>query len=114
MQVSLRQTFAHNISFCQVRIAKTEKKSNRTDDNIICKETKKRSLVTSLGCGGSTRTSDLQVMSLASYRLLHPAMFCECKGTPIYWNSQMFNPKNAFWHIIQAQKRHKVLNMCKN
>ena len=33
-------------------------------------------------CGGPTRTGDLQVMSLASYQLLHPAMFlvCECKG----------------------------------
>ena len=27
-----------------------------------------------LSCGGSTRTSDLQVMSLASYQLLHSAM----------------------------------------
>ena len=26
------------------------------------------------GCGGSTRTNDLQVMSLASYQLLHSAM----------------------------------------
>ena len=31
-------------------------------------------------CGGPTRTNDLQVMSLASYQLLHPAMFSECKG----------------------------------
>ena len=30
--------------------------------------------LSSLGCGGSTRTSDLQVMSLASYQLLHSAM----------------------------------------
>ncbi len=28
-----------------------------------------------LCCGGSTRTNDLQVMSLASYQLLHSAMF---------------------------------------
>ena len=28
----------------------------------------------SCGCGGSTRTNDLQVMSLASYQLLHSAM----------------------------------------
>lgn len=27
-----------------------------------------------LSCGGSTRTNDLQVMSLASYQLLHSAM----------------------------------------
>ena len=26
------------------------------------------------GCGGWTRTDDLQVMSLASYQLLHSAM----------------------------------------
>ena len=30
-----------------------------------------------LSCGGSTRTSDLQVMSLASYQLLHSAMLFE-------------------------------------
>ena len=28
----------------------------------------------SYSCGGPTRTGDLQVMSLASYQLLHPAM----------------------------------------
>ena len=35
------------------------------------------------GCGGKTRTCDLQVMSLASYQLLHSAVFlnCGCKGT---------------------------------
>ena len=27
-----------------------------------------------ISCGGSTRTNDLQVMSLASYQLLHSAM----------------------------------------
>ena len=30
--------------------------------------------LSSLSCGGLTRTSDLQVMSLASYQLLHSAM----------------------------------------
>ena len=41
-------------------------------------------------CGGRTRTCDLQVMSLASYQLLHSAMFCllflfcECKGTAYF------------------------------
>ena len=37
-------------------------------------------------CGGPTRTGDLQVMSLASYQLLHPAMFlvCECKGRAFF------------------------------
>ncbi len=43
----------------------------------------------SLGCGGRTRTCDLQVMSLASYQLLHPAIYAlillnECKGTSFY------------------------------
>ena len=28
-----------------------------------------------VSCGGSTRTNDLQVMSLASYQLLHSAIF---------------------------------------
>ena len=31
-----------------------------------------------LGCGGRTRTCDLQVMSLASYQLLHSAMLRTC------------------------------------
>ena len=38
-------------------------------------------------CGGRIRTCDLQVMSLASYQLLHSAMFlsfCGCKGTTIF------------------------------
>ncbi len=30
-------------------------------------------------CGGSTRTNDLQVMSLASYQLLHSAMFSDLR-----------------------------------
>ena len=49
-------------------------------------------------CGDTTRTYDLQVMSLASYQLLHSAMFnpcifflkCGCKDTILYWNSQTF------------------------
>ena len=32
-------------------------------------------------CGGSTRTSDLQVMSLASYQLLHSAMLYTLRGS---------------------------------
>ena len=68
-----------------------------------------------LGCGGPTRTGDLQVMSLASYQLLHPAMFlvCECKGTANSWNVQMFYRKNVFQHTKPRQYRHKMLNMCK-
>ena len=37
--------------------------------------TKKAHRFDVLSCGGPTRTGDLQVMSLASYQLLHPAMF---------------------------------------
>ncbi len=33
-----------------------------------------RSLDDFVSCGGPTRTNDLQVMSLASYQLLHSAM----------------------------------------
>ena len=38
-------------------------------------------------CGGRTRTCDLQVMSLASYQLLHSAvlfLICGCKGTTFF------------------------------
>ena len=38
-------------------------------------------------CGGRIRTCDLQVMSLASYQLLHSAMLfflSGCKGTTIF------------------------------
>ena len=40
-------------------------------------------ILTLFSCGGRTRTCDLQVMSLASYQLLHSAIFLlsECKGT---------------------------------
>ena len=45
----------------------------------------------SFSCGGRIRTCDLQVMSLASYQLLHSAMLilhlffkCGCKGTTIF------------------------------
>ena len=45
-------------------------------------------------CGGRTRTCDLQVMSLASYQLLHSAMFliCGCKGTAFRRTVQVFCP----------------------
>lgn len=42
------------------------------------------------GCGGRTRTCDLQVMSLASYQLLHSAMFNECKGTALFGIHKLF------------------------
>ena len=39
-----------------------------------------------ISCGGRIRTCDLQVMSLASYQLLHSAMFflSGCKGTHLF------------------------------
>lgn len=45
------------------------------------------------GCGGRTRTCDLQVMSLASYQLLHSAMLflnCGCKGKAFFCYMQIF------------------------
>ena len=65
-------------------------------------------------CGGRIRTCDLQVMSLASYQLLHSAMllfggnppflFCECKGTAIFAIRQMFCrlflPERCFLDIL--------------
>ena len=50
-------------------------------------------------CGGRTRTCDLQVMSLASYQLLHSAvlfLICGCKGTTKNRNYQIFN--RLFYH----------------
>ena len=62
-----------------------------------------------ISCGGRTRTCDLQVMSLASYQLLHSAILttkflrfrftetnavflnCECKGSGFMWDMQMFS-----------------------
>ena len=65
--------------------------------NFYCPEVsiKKASLWGCLlfSCGDTTRTCDLQVMSLASYQLLHSAMLflnCECKGTVIFLNHQIF------------------------
>ena len=58
-----------------------------------------------MSCGGRTRTCDLQVMSLASYQLLHSAILticviqnvavmsllnCVCKGMAFLLNLQMF------------------------
>ena len=50
------------------------------------------SLSSNHGCGDTTRTCDLQVMSLASYQLLHSAMFliCDCKGNTFMRNEQIF------------------------
>ena len=53
-----------------------------------------------ISCGGRTRTCDLQVMSLASYQLLHSAIFncvnerlvsqLRCKGTAFFRDSKIF------------------------
>ena len=77
----------------------------------ICRSLKRKNDITRcvstcyvvISCGGRTRTCDLQVMSLASYQLLHSAILtiairltievflnCECKGMTFYWNLQMF------------------------
>ena len=62
--------------------------------------------MTCLCCGGRTRTCDLQVMSLASYQLLHSAMLtmfrisflnCVCKGTSFLSYNQTFA---AFFHLM--------------
>lgn len=51
-------------------------------------------------CGGRTRTCDLQVMSLASYQLLHSASLgstlllfpiCDCKGTTLFLYTKLFS-----------------------
>ena len=68
--------------------------------NAVGVEMKKASHLTGFySCGGRTRTCDLQVMSLASYQLLHSAIFptkkggpliSECKGTAFFANYQTF------------------------
>ena len=52
-------------------------------------------------CGGPTRTDDLQVMSLASYQLLHSAI-CDCKGMDFFPFYQIFLPKKCYL----TQKAH--------
>ena len=51
-------------------------------------------------CGDPTRTDDLQVMSLASYQLLHSAPLgstlllfpiCDCKGTTLFLYTKLFS-----------------------
>ena len=66
-------------------------------------------------CGGRTRTCDLQVMSLASYQLLHSAIFtilqslwiyhlleCECKGTTFFSINQISFWKKFVIHIFHS------------
>ncbi len=50
-----------------------EKKGEKHNREKTKKEVIKKSLPL-FGCGGRTRTCDLQVMSLASYQLLHTAI----------------------------------------
>ena len=57
--------------------------------------------MSSLSCGRGTRTSDLQVMSLASYQLLHPAIFvCGCKGTIKRAKNKIKMEENVFSDIF--------------
>ena len=60
-----------------------------------------------MSCGGRTRTCDLQVMSLASYQLLHSAMLiicafldCECKGMKFLGNCKTFRRKSLVFGVI--------------
>ena len=48
--------------------------STRRDQNREIKKSKTRNCLRLFSCGGPTRTNDLQVMSLASYQLLHSAI----------------------------------------
>ena len=67
-------------------------------------------------CGGRTRTCDLQVMSLASYQLLHTAILtnsflnCECKGTTIFRNHQIFSTKSNIFNSILTKRGHFAVN----
>ena len=77
--------------FCNT-ICKSTKSLSQICRSIKCKNDITRCFTTCyvvISCGGRTRTCDLQVMSLASYQLLHSAMllfrFCECKGTKFFW-----------------------------
>ena len=65
------------------------------------------SLLPSSSCGGRTRTCDLQVMSLASYQLLHSAMLiicafldCVCKGMKFSGNCKTFQRKSLVFGVI--------------
>ena len=58
-------------------------------------------------CGGRIRTCDLQVMSLASYQLLHSAMLiicafldCVCKGMKFSGNCKTFQRKSLVFGVI--------------
>ena len=72
-------------------------------------------------CGGRTRTCDLQVMSLASYQLLHSAILlinsflnCECKGIhkfPYNKIISMFFFKN---HIILTYIKKLVYSLSRS
>ena len=61
-------------------------------------------------CGSTTRTCDLQVMSLTSYQLLYPAMFfiCGCKGKAIFLNCQIISLKFVHSNEIFCHFLHKI------
>mgnify|MGYP006954661750 CR=1 FL=1 len=64
----------------------------------ICRSTKQKNDITRcvttcyvvMSCGGRTRTCDLQVMSLASYQLLHSAILTILFAIPIYKRLALF------------------------
>lgn len=68
-----------------------------------------------LSCGGPTRTGDLQVMSLASYQLLHPAMFSWFRVQRYRQFSihASFCTKKSFWTQKLFLKWHKIMFLCK-
>ena len=49
-----------------------------------------KGISTICSCGGRTRTCDLQVMSLASYQLLHSAILTILFAIPIYKRLALF------------------------
>ena len=79
-------------------------------------------------CGSTTRTCDLQVMSLTSYQLLYPAMFfiCGCKDKANFLNCQIikfkihcfapffmsFGTNQGCLCIFNTQKLHKSKELC--
>ena len=76
-----------------------------------CRRNKKAALLDCCCCGGRTRTCDLQVMSLASYQLLHSAMLNHALFQMrvqryfffLNWpNKSLFISKNTFILTISA------------
>ena len=56
------------------------------------------------GCGGRTRTCDLQVMSLASYQLLHSAMFFHLRVQRYEYFLVSPNFRETFFHFSNKNR----------